>query len=210
VDRKRPSSLRSRVAQSLVRVIVDGGVDSGRVNESQLARKLGVSRTPLREALLSLERSGLVQESERGFILPPISRRSIRELYPIIADMEALAVRTGRASKQELDALRKTNRSFAAMEQPGTALRVDMKFHDVLTATCRNRLLLQMIHDLKLQIARVERLYLGTPAHVQRSAKQHREIIEVLSGGDSVRAASLVQLHWIAGMERLLEDLDNV
>jgi DNA-binding GntR family transcriptional regulator len=210
MDPKHTSSLRSRVAQSLGREIVVGDIGCGRVNESELARKFGVSRTPLREALLSLEKSGIVQKSARGFTLPAVSRRSIHELYPVIASLEALAVKTGRPLKKDLDALQKTSSRLSTIKQPGAALRVDMLFHDVLTSTCRNQLLLQMLYDLKLQIARVERLYLGTPAHIQRSLEQHDEIIEALTAGDSIRAATLVEQHWIDGRDRLLEDLDRL
>src|SRR4051794_27947375 len=89
------SRLRDDIVDQLAELIIDGGL-SERLKEVDLAGQLGVSRTPLREALLVLERDGLVaSEANKGFRVVPLSEQRVRELFPILGALEALAVRTG-------------------------------------------------------------------------------------------------------------------
>src|SRR5215469_11142131 len=88
--------MRADLHRTLLDRIVRGELAPGaRIKELQISEELGVSRTPLREALLRLEREGFVRsELARGFSVEPLSAREIRESYPIIAALEALAMRS--------------------------------------------------------------------------------------------------------------------
>ena len=202
------SPLRSRTADLILHEILRGRVTEGRLNESQLALKLGVSRTPLREALLSLQQTGIVQQSTRGFVLPAISRRLVREHYPLIATLEALAVRSLTASSVDLQRFRELNSSFETQAESSRVLALDNEFHDLLISACQNRLLVRIVHGLKYQISRIELLYMRNLDHVGSSAQQHGEIVDALACGDTGLAASCVEDHWLAGMHRVLEQLD--
>ncbi|HEU4537786.1 MAG TPA: GntR family transcriptional regulator, partial [Polyangiaceae bacterium] len=93
------SRLRDEVVRELATRIASGSLaEAERLKEVELAAELGVSRTPLREALLVLEREGLVEsEVNRGFRVTALSEGRVRELYPILGALEALAVREGGA-----------------------------------------------------------------------------------------------------------------
>ncbi len=206
--RSKKSSLRSRTADLVLHKILQGGVAEGRLNESELALKLGVSRTPLREALLSLQQIGIVQQATRGFVLPGISRRLVREHYPLIATLEALAVRSQTASSIDIRRLRESNSRFASQAESSHALALDNEFHDLLISGCQNQLLVRIAHGLKYQVSRIESLYMRNLDHVAPSAEQHGEIVDALARGDTGLAAFRVEDHWLAGMHRVLEQFD--
>jgi DNA-binding GntR family transcriptional regulator len=97
-------SLRDQVRDELAGWLNDGRLKPGqRLEEERLARAMGVSRTPLREALASLARDGLVDAvPHRGFRVPALSVEVVRDLYPIIGSLEALAVRLSGSAVVEL------------------------------------------------------------------------------------------------------------
>src|SRR4029079_15824664 len=88
------SRLREDIVDRLAGLIASGELDRERLKEVELARQLGVSRTPLREALLILESEGVgVSEAHKGFRVAALSEARVRELYPILCALEGLAVR---------------------------------------------------------------------------------------------------------------------
>src|SRR3954449_7857359 len=97
--------LRSDLIEEITTRVLDGRFAAGaRVNEVHLARELGVSRTPLREALIGLaDRGLLVSAPGRGFLVPPFDPDEARRLYPLVAELEALALRW--TSPLEVDGL---------------------------------------------------------------------------------------------------------
>src|SRR5215475_8821255 len=110
MDEEATGSLRASVSGKLLDLLISGQVPPGRVNESELARKIKVSRTPLREALVALESAGFVLSQERGFAIPVLRSIEIREIYPIIASLEALALETtGIPDRARIQELRRVN-----------------------------------------------------------------------------------------------------
>src|ERR1700690_1934348 len=93
-SRFKAGNLRLRVSDSLQELLIGAMIPVGRINESQLAKRLHVSRTPLREALVSLEREGFVMSGGRGFAVPPLREREARAIYPILGALEGLALRS--------------------------------------------------------------------------------------------------------------------
>lgn len=113
---KRP--LRDHVKHQVLERLVRGMLPFGnRINETVLAEELGVSPTPLREALLHLQREGFVRsDTARGLTVRPLSQHEVRETYPILCTMECLALRTGEASPDVEDLF--DCRESALCEQP--------------------------------------------------------------------------------------------
>jgi DNA-binding GntR family transcriptional regulator len=199
-------SLRASVSQKLLDLFTSGQVPAGRVNESELARKIKVSRTPLREALVALESAGFVLSQERGFTIPVPRSIEIRELYPIIATLETLALETaGIPDRAQIQELEKINREFRrAARKPRAALAADSRFHNVLLNRCPNARLMNLISRHKLLIRRYEFLYFHHAQFFERSAEQHDEILKSLSARDMARSVAALKSNWMCALDLLM------
>jgi DNA-binding GntR family transcriptional regulator len=139
------SLLREKAYRAIRDAIVDGTLAPGeRLNDGDLVEWLGVSRTPVREALARLEQTGLVQtKPSRYTIVSPLDVRAVRAAQSVTAAMHELAVREAVAhlSTAELDVMREANARFAEAlrrNDVGAALAADDDFHGVAVAACAN------------------------------------------------------------------------
>jgi DNA-binding GntR family transcriptional regulator len=214
VKTNKRANLRTEVAESLRREIVEGRIAPGaRINESQLSVDLGVSRTPLREALLGLESEGLISsEPTRGFFTTPLSAREVREIYPIGRELGVLALRSlHHVPPATLDRAAAINARFlTARRRAARAKQLDDEFHTVLIAACPNRRLLEMLAALQRSMDRYERAYMGDADDVVHSAQQHDELIAALRAADLDAASATLREHWDYGASRLIQTLGEV
>ena len=204
-----PRRVAARAA--LVERALAGALGPGeRVNESRLAAELGLSRTPLREALLQLEGEGWVRaEPNRGFVVRELSAEEARELYPVLWTLEGLAVReSGGLAATLAGEMRRLNARLArAARQPVRALALDRRWHETLLSLCPNRRLLALVRAERRLVERYERLYMSRPELVPRSVAQHEAVIAALEAGDFDAAAARLEDNWRFGLERLLLEL---
>lgn len=204
--------LRDQIYQLVLDRLLRGELPPGsRVVESELASELGVSRTPLREALFRLEQEGFLQaDLARGFTVVALTAREVREIYPIIWTLECLALSSlGLAERVPLQELEQINVDLAQrQEDPADKLTLDSRWHEVLLQNCPNRRLLQMITSLKQVAYRYERAYMREAALVETSVEQHRLISDALKQRDLAQAATLLEQNWRFGMNALLQHLD--
>jgi DNA-binding GntR family transcriptional regulator len=192
--------LRQEARKAVLEWILDGTLPPGSdVNEASLAASLGVSRTPLREALLALEQDGfLVSETGRGFRVVPLTERDVEEIYPMLWTLEGLAVRDGAnltaERKRRLTAI---NRELeAAASNPEAAMKLDREWHDTLLQGSENRRLRDVIAGLKDLARRYELAYMRHAGKVILSGRQHRGILVALDGGNIERALALLKENW--------------
>jgi DNA-binding GntR family transcriptional regulator len=203
----RPEPLRAAVYARIVALIVSAEYPPGSVlTEAALSRAMGVSRTPVREALLRLEAEGVLESTlARGFMLRALSRSEAAELYPILAALEALAVENaGPAVKPVLATLRAT---LSELEECTDAVRrwqLDTAWHATLTSACGNRHLAGLIAQLRTSLSRYELAYMQQVRSREQADQQHREILGALEAGDARRAASLLTGHWRDGEQVIL------
>jgi DNA-binding GntR family transcriptional regulator len=177
------------------------------INESELSGLLGVSRTPLREALLSLVGEGFLRASPgRGFFVLPLSAKEVENLYPIIAALEGLALRTSpRASSAEIQRLNEINQELAHdRDNWKAALHADERWHEALLSRCGNGRLLETIRMLKYHAQRYESAYMRHSGTIIQSVAQHRAIIRALRGGDPEAAARSLDANWKISQDFLL------
>jgi DNA-binding GntR family transcriptional regulator len=203
--------LRSDLIEEITTRVLDGRFAAGaRVNEVHLARELGVSRTPLREALIGLaDRGLLVSAPGRGFLVPPFDPDEARRLYPLVAELEALALRW--TSPLELaglpDALDAVADEMAvALERGEDLSEVDERWHALLLSRCPNAHLLRLIGQTKPLLKRYESCYFGGAARAAESIGEHRRIAAALRDGDLPAASAVLVRNWVKALAYLGKD----
>jgi DNA-binding GntR family transcriptional regulator len=205
---ERPS-LRDQVHARLRDAIVAGDLAPGaRLRDADLAAAMGVSRTPVREALQRLEDEGLVQTFPGAMTrVAPLDVRDAREAVPVIAALHALAAREAvpRLTTGDLDVLREANAAFAAALAAGevsAALAADDAFHDRFVRLAMNEELQRTLQRLMPRVRRLEiARFRSLPG--RDSARQHEAILAAAGLGDARRAAMLVEGNWL-GLGKLL------
>lgn len=195
--------LRDDIVERLAGLIASGEIDRDRLKEVELAGQLGVSRTPLREALLILEREGLVvSEAHKGFRVAALSETRVRELYPMLGALEGLAVReSGGRLRERVGELRAVN---AALRTSRTRVRrhaLDLRFHELLRDACPNRSLVELIRRLWRQAQRFDGAVERGMADPAGSLRDHAAITDAIGRGDFTGAAARIDEHWRHGID---------
>lgn len=182
-------------------LIISGELEAGgRINEVALSKKLGISRTPLREALNFIQAKRYLDViPRRGFFVKALSQEEIEQLYPIrlLLDPAALKIAgipdRNQIKKLEIlnDKIRKTKTNV------NTATKIvdlDDQWHRLLLEHCPNKILLDLIDDHIWKTRRYEVLYMDEGVNVKRVAREHDLIINALKKGDLPKACKgLVQ-----------------
>jgi DNA-binding GntR family transcriptional regulator len=201
-------ALRHDVRREILAMIFDGRLPVGeRINERDLGAALAVSRTPIREALLGLEGEGFVaSRPARGFAPVPLSARDVNEVYPMVAALEILAVRSTPPERlrSHLPALGRLADQMAAAATARRAQALDDRWHARLVEGCGNERLLRTLSSLKRVVRRYELAWMADNAHVETSTEQHHAIVEALNRDDVDRAAELLDLNWRYTMAEML------
>lgn len=205
--------LRLRIREALVDRILRGELIPGaKLPEAQLAAALGVSRTPLREALLGLEEEGLVVSNPaRGFEVCAFTRAEVRELYPVLGTLECLALElTSDLSDVDVSRLSRVNADLSAATDPGNAKSLDVQWHTTLLSQSGNSRLAAMIGRTKSLVNRYELAYMRASGLIETSVRQHTAITHAIAIGDRDSAVSLLRSHWEQGMELVIAWLDSL
>lgn len=203
------SALRSQVREEILHRMRSGAIQPGqRINEVQFASELGISRTPLREALIALEGEGqITSESGKGFSFLPLSRSELTDLAPVIATLEGLAL-----DLSNPDDLRAVGRQLQALaeqfadESARLALlnQRDDEWHQLMCSVCPNRRLLAVIEGVRATFHRYEALLFTDDQVVVRRAEEHLGIARHLVDGDVPAAKAALLQNWTDGTSRLL------
>lgn len=200
VHRRQP--LREDVFRTLRDAIVHGDLAPGeQVRDADLGEWLGVSRTPIREALLRLQRIGLVQSIPgRTTVVAPEDPVAVRQAQVVAAELQALAVRLAsrRLSPTNLAAMDEANtrlRTSLASGDAEEALAADDAFHRVPVEACGNPLVERLLEEVTSTLRRSEFLHFGSLTGTDSPA-QHDAILAALTAHDAERAADLTRDNW--------------
>lgn len=195
------TTLRAETREAIRARIVDGRLPPGaNVVERDLSETLGVSRTPLREALLGLQAEGLLSlEPQRGFFVAPLSVAEARELYPLIGSLEALAVRRGRPAG--VAALAAINAAFRGARDQQPAVRADRAWHEALLERCGSPRTAAILGPLRAAASRYEYRFFSGRHAILESARQHDAIADAIAHQRYARAADLLQRNWEQGLQ---------
>ncbi|MFI9604505.1 GntR family transcriptional regulator [Streptomyces sp. NPDC052043] len=196
------SLLRDNAYRAIRDAIVDGTLAPGeRLNDSDLVEWLGVSRTPVREALTRLEQAGLVRTKPgRYTMVSPLDVRAARAAQSVTAAMHELAVREAMPdlSAAELDAMREANARFADALRRGdvdAAIDADDAFHGVAVTACANPAVRTVLEQFTPVLRRVERLRFSSLSG-RGSVAQHDRIIALCEAGDVEGAVAATRANW--------------
>ena len=201
---------RNRVYRLLLDDILNGELQPGaRLVEQNLTRWLGLSRTPVREALFQLEREGFVYtELRRGFRVAPLTEAEARQIYPIIGALEALAIEeAGSLLNAAVPALRLANRRLKTFRTGQELVAADSEFHCALVGGCPNLQLLDLLKTFHRRALRYEHLFMRERLLVERSVKQHQEIIDAIESGNLAKAKQAIEKNYRTGMESVIGKL---
>lgn len=200
LDNYKP--LRELVFETLRDAIITGKLTPGeRLMEIQLAEELGVSRTPVREAIRKLELEGfLVMVPRKGAYVAGISMKDVVDVFEVRAALEALAagLAAERITEEELDQLERSIVSISEVSDGGNlevVVERDTGFHDIIYKASRNEKLVQFIINLKEQIQRFRATSLAQPGRTKMALEEHKQIVEALSERNVELASELARQH---------------
>ncbi|MGZ3581192.1 MAG: GntR family transcriptional regulator [Ktedonobacterales bacterium] len=189
--------------------IIDGTLaPEESLRDEALAEALGMSRTPVREALQRLEDEGLVVTvATRRTYVSPVTLIQAREIYPIVASLESLAVRFAlpHIDATTLDRMAEANRRLAlALEacDTGEAVEADTSFHAAFIERNGNHELMALLDDLKSKVRRIDRTFWGTSDRSD-SLRDHDELIAAFRAHDSRTAQRVLARNWERGLNWL-------
>jgi DNA-binding GntR family transcriptional regulator len=196
--------LRDRAYETLRDAIVDGTLVPGeRLRDAELTRWLGLSRTPVREALARLELDGLVETAPQRYTrVTPLDRRAARDAFPLVAALHALAAELAvpRLTASDFADMFDANDRFSGAlrnNRVELALAADDDFHGVFVRASANAELPRSLGRLMPGVRRLERLRFGSLAG-RASVRDHAEIVRLATVGEAAATAAKVRENWLS------------
>ena len=209
-------SLGEHVFESLKHSIVRGKISSGEwLVESHIAETLGISRTPVREAIHKLEREGLIERQPRGgFTVLGLDRDDIEETFGIRSVLEGYAARLAavKHDSQELEDLENKIDEFQKaldLKKMNLLPAINTEFHDLLYGLSKSPKLINMINGLRDQIYRYREMILKERKFASTSNMDHKKMLKYIRKRDAEGAERLVRDHILRGQEMVLKEYDR-
>ena len=194
--------LRDVVFQTLRQAILRGELEPGeRLMEIHLADRLGVSRTPIREAIRKLELEGLVvMIPRRGAIVASITEKDLKDVLEVRRTLEVMAaeIACDRITPELLDELAEAGEEFRKLKDSDdyTSLAAaDVKFHDIIYAATDNQRLISILNNLREQMYRYRLEYLKDTDSHEKLDGEHQAIFENNRNGDKEAVCTMVGQH---------------
>lgn len=202
IDLQIQKPLRELVYLELKHKILTGEIKTRtRLMEIDLAEKMNVSRTPIREAIRELAADGLVTiEPRRGAYVSDISVKSMLDVFEVREDLEGLAsyLATQRITDEEKLALSRIHQQYeeaVANRNKAEIVEYDEKFHNQIVSCSRNKTLIYMVNQVQELSLRFRYLYYDDPNAFDRIPKEHKDILEAIISGDPDKARQAADWH---------------
>ena len=204
-------SLADQVFERLEAEILSGKYQRGEVvTELQLCAELGVSRTPVREALRRLSQEHLIEESPRGTVVLGVVRKDFEDMCAIRLRIEGLAVR-GFIDNLSEDSLRQLREAVEFQEfylnksDPDHIKAMDSRFHELIYQNCGSAILCDTLSPLHKKVQKFRRLSIEQAGRAETSVKEHRAIYEAIAAKDADLAERLMNEHVGNAMQTIIE-----
>ena len=207
--------LRDVVFNTLRQAILTGELKPGeRLMEIHLANKLGVSRTPIREAIRKLELEGLVTMiPRRGAEVAQITEKSLQDVLEVRRSLDALCAELAcaRISDEEIEALNVACKAFEEATMKGDIREIaaaDVALHDIIIEATGNKRLVQLVNNLAEQMYRYRFEYIKDKSVYPRLIEEHRIMYNAIRGKDGKTAAKVAVTHIDNQMEAIAKQLN--
>ncbi len=203
-------SLRGKVFNRIREGILEGKYNQKEeLKESVIAAELGVSRTPVREALRQLELEGLVTIiPNKGAYVTGISEKDIHDIYVIRSYLEGLCAKWAceNMTKEILDELEEVIYLSEFHTRKGhheQVVELDNKFHELIYESSGSKILRHVLSDFHHYVQRVRKLSLSKTERAEESNKEHLAILEAIRSGDKKLAEELAHTHIISTIQNM-------
>ncbi len=202
-------SLAEQLRESIEEAIVTGALTPGApLDEAELSQRYQVSRTPVREALLQLAATGLVElRHRRGATVAELGAQRLIEMFEVMAEYEAMCARHAarRMSDEERAELLQAHRACEAARNDGDADRyyhLNERFHHLIYAGSHNEFLREQALALSRRLRPYRRLQLRVKGRLGASLAEHQAVVDAMFAGDGDRAAQALRSHVLVQGER--------
>jgi DNA-binding GntR family transcriptional regulator len=205
VTGRRSEHLRETIEE---RIATGEYLPGMRLDETELAEEFGVSRTPIREALIQLDSEGLVEmRPRRGAIVVEVSAQRLCEMFEVMAELEAMCARLAARritpeEEAELLAAHQASKETVNSGDPNSYFYLNERFHHLIYAASHNQFLIEQALQLQRRLRPYRRMQLHVRDRVRVSFDEHNEITEAILNGDSERAANALRDHVTVQGER--------
>ena len=210
----KKENLGTQVFEQVKGMILGGEIPPGRrVIENEVADSMGISRTPVREAVHRLAAEGFVIPLPKGgYAVRGLTLSGVEETFDIRSTLESFAASLAakRFADEELLPLEKKIEEFQrCLERNDLSelTRINTDFHELLYALSRSPRLIKMIHDLRDDIFLLRKVMLNSADMARLSNKDHREMIRAMKKRDSGKVEKLVKKHILRGKEYVLKEI---
>lgn len=215
LDNYKP--LRDVVFESLRKAIVEGSLKPGqRLMEVQLAEQLGVSRTPVREAIRKLELEGFViMLPRKGAYVADMSVKDIIDVLEVRSALEGLAANLAaeRMDEKEVEKLKEVSESLNIAMENGNLdeiLKKDVEFHQCIFEAAGNKRLTQMINSLWEQVYRFRAGYMSDHNAIRGIKEEHEHLIHAIISGDGEKASKCAKEHIERAEQYMIDKADRI
>ncbi len=203
--------MRDEVYDLLLKWVVELRLEPGaKLRDGHLADQLGVSRTPVREAIRRLEDQGFVETSAASWTrVARIDTDEARHLYPIIKTLEELALESafGAIDDSTIRSMAMINdelKQAVSVSDYLQASEADFRFHDAFVDRCENLELKKLLSALKLRIRRIENAFFRDSSRAADSVWEHAQLVNALLERNLATAKSALSRNWDESLKRLL------
>ncbi|PHR48766.1 MAG: hypothetical protein COA32_04660 [Fluviicola sp.] len=190
-------SFRDQVKDLLIQEIIDGNILTGqKLSLVELSKKMGVSVTPVREALTQLQESGIITyKLNQGFYIKKINPTEAKDIYEVISYLEGLAIKQSVFTTQIITDLKELQKDLQRTMTPLERQKIDYKFHNTLIQGYSNENIKSVLENLKATVYIIELEYMKTD-YVNISNTTHLNIIKLIENKKANEACKELQEHW--------------
>ncbi len=211
------SSRASELVPVLEQEIVTGALKPGtRLDETLLAERFGVSRTPIREALTRLAAAGLVEiRPRRGAIVATITIRDLMNMFEVMANLEGVCARLAARritpeEKEELIAVQEACAALSETDRFDDYYQLNVVLHNLIYKASHNNYLEKQTRELRARLAPHRRLQVRIPGRIKTSSDEHGELVAAILAGDADLAEKLTRDHVTIQGERFTDFLSTL
>ncbi len=205
-EQPKRKTAKENAYNQLQQWIIDGTLHPAeKLYDTELAKALGVSRTPIRESLQLLEVQGFVEMFPgKATQVTEVDKESITDLLPPLAALQALSAELAipNVTDETITLLEETNARFATAilnEKSFDALKIDEEFHQIIVDKANNPYILPMIASLQAHVRRL--FFHNSIVLTEKSIEEHAQIIDLIRKKDGLNVSSLMRENWLRAIQ---------